>query len=102
MTIGKFPFEAPNLYALFEVIATGNYTIPEGTDANLADLIRAMLQVDYHKRISIEEIRKHPFMLDVLKEEPFIPIIPLPTMFTKSNKPNNSKKKKALCACSTM
>jgi len=93
MTIGKFPFEGPNVYSLFESISTGTYTIPDWLEPNLADVICSMVKVDFEKRISIQEIRDHPWMtMDIPEEEP-VPISIASTMF---------KPHRRTCACSVM
>ena len=40
ITSGKYPFEGENIYKLFENIGKGEFTIPEGVDDTLADLLR--------------------------------------------------------------
>ena len=40
ITTGKYPFEGENIYKLFENIGKGEFTIPEGVDDTLADLLR--------------------------------------------------------------
>jgi len=81
MTVGKFPFEGSNVCTLFHNITNGTFLIPDSVSASLADLIRAMLTVDYHKRITLEQIKNHPFMNMKLHKEEFIHVDPVPTRF---------------------
>lgn len=85
MVVGKFPFEGTNVFSLFENIGSGFYSIPDWLDESLADLIRSMLQVDPTKRISIQQIKNHPWMSAKLKQEQSIPIPPNPTSFSRSS-----------------
>ena len=50
------------LMALFAVINSGVYEKPSGISPALQDLLSQLLQVDTTKRITIEGIKKHPFM----------------------------------------
>lgn len=40
ITTGKYPFEGENIYKLFENIGRGEFTVPEGVDDSLADLLK--------------------------------------------------------------
>lgn len=40
ITTGKYPFEGENIYKLFENIGKGEFTVPEGVDDLLAELLR--------------------------------------------------------------
>ncbi|KYQ93026.1 putative protein serine/threonine kinase [Tieghemostelium lacteum] len=57
----KLPFDDENIPTLFKKIREGNFVIPDFVSASCADLIRKMLVVDPMKRITISEIRKHPW-----------------------------------------
>lgn len=59
ITTGKYPFEGENIYKLFENIGKGEFTVPEGVDDLLAELLRGMLNANPCNRITIQEIRKH-------------------------------------------
>jgi serine/threonine-protein kinase 11 len=59
ITTGLYPFEGDNIYKLFENIGRGEYTIPQGVDTLLEDLIRGLLQQEPSKRFTIQQIRSH-------------------------------------------
>lgn len=60
---GKIPFEADNLLVLFELIGKGEYVEPDWMNETCKDVIRCMLTVDWEKRVSIEELLKHPWIV---------------------------------------
>lgn len=60
---GKIPFEADNLLVLFELIGKGKYEEPEWMNETCKDVIRSMLTVNWEKRVSIEELLKHPWVV---------------------------------------
>ncbi|KAG0483992.1 hypothetical protein HPP92_012076 [Vanilla planifolia] len=57
------PFDDENIPNLFKKIKTGIYTLPSHLSAEARDLIPRMLVVDPMKRITIPEIRQHPWFL---------------------------------------
>lgn len=59
---GKIPFEADNLLVLFDLIGKGEYEEPEWMSESCADCIRAMLTVDWDKRMSVDELLRHPWI----------------------------------------
>lgn len=60
---GTIPFESDNLIALFELIGKGEYLEPEWLNDSCRDVLRAMLTVDWEKRISVDELLRHPWIL---------------------------------------
>lgn len=64
---GTVPFKASNMSELNQMIMIGDY--PELTDISkeASDLISKMLEVDPKKRITTDEILKHPFLSDFTK-----------------------------------
>ena len=58
---GSLPFDDENIPNLFKKIKNGVYNIPNYLSAQARDLIWRMLVVDPLKRISIPEIRQHPW-----------------------------------------
>ncbi|KAG6398352.1 hypothetical protein SASPL_139810 [Salvia splendens] len=58
---GTLPFDDENIPNLFKKIKGGIYTLPSHLSACARDLIPRMLIVDPMKRISIPEIRAHPW-----------------------------------------
>ena len=63
MVVGKYPFEGTTVLSLFESITKGTYTIPDFVSAPLADLIRHILNPNREERFTIEQIRKHEYVL---------------------------------------
>jgi len=96
MVVGKFPFEGTNFFSLYESIGRGLFSVPEWMDESLTDLIRSMLQVDHTKRITIQQIKNHPWMSAKLKQDTSVPIPPNPTSFSRSS---SSKHKFSSCSC---
>ncbi|CAM8987581.1 unnamed protein product [Rhodiola kirilowii] len=58
---GTLPFDDENIPNLFKKIKGGIYTLPSHLSPGARDLIPRMLVVDPLKRITIPEIRKHPW-----------------------------------------
>ncbi|KAK4395936.1 SNF1-related protein kinase catalytic subunit alpha KIN10, partial [Sesamum angolense] len=58
---GAFPFDDPNIPNLFNKIKSGVYTLPRHLPPGTCDLISRMLLVDPMERITIPEIRMHPW-----------------------------------------
>ncbi|CAI9283994.1 unnamed protein product [Lactuca saligna] len=58
---GTLPFDDENIPNLFKKIKSGIYTLPSHLSAGARDLIPRMLVVDPVKRITIADLRKHPW-----------------------------------------
>ncbi|KAL8471643.1 hypothetical protein ACS0TY_028417 [Phlomoides rotata] len=58
---GTLPFDDENIPNLFKKIKGGIYTLPSHLSASARDLIPRMLIVDPMKRMSIPDIRAHPW-----------------------------------------
>jgi serine/threonine protein kinase len=63
---GSLPFDDENIPNLFKKIKNGMYTLPGHLSKLSRDLIPRMLVVDPMKRITIAEIRQHPFFCTAL------------------------------------
>ncbi|KAH8813920.1 snf 1 [Flagelloscypha sp. PMI_526] len=63
MLCGKLPFEDEDITSLFHKIAQGQFHMPSYLSPDARDLIGRMLVVDSLKRITIEEITRHPFFV---------------------------------------
>ena len=63
---GKPAFKAENLQQLYERIKTNkiDFNVPE-LKGDLKDLLKKILVANPDKRISIEEIKKHPYFNDI-------------------------------------
>lgn len=57
----KLPFDDEYIPSLFKKIREGVFVIPDFISPSCADIIRQMLIVDPLKRITIAEIRQHPW-----------------------------------------
>ena len=65
---GSLPFDDDNIANLFRKIKSGIYAMPSHLSDGARDLIPKMLIVDPMKRISIAQIRKHPWFLKNLPQ----------------------------------
>lgn len=63
---GSLPFDDENIPNLFKKIKGGIYTLPSHLSPGARDLIPRMLLVDPMKRVTIPEIRQHPWFLNHL------------------------------------
>lgn len=77
-TTGVYPFEGDNIYKLYENIGKGVYTIPDEIEDSLKSLLMGMLEKDVDKRFSLQEIRRHPWIISrptkTLEEVPIPPL----------------------------
>ncbi|KAK1292710.1 SNF1-related protein kinase catalytic subunit alpha KIN10 [Acorus calamus] len=58
---GRLPFDSDNISSLYGLIKRGLYTLPSHLSPAAKDLITRILVVDPMKRITIPEIRRHPW-----------------------------------------
>lgn len=65
---GRVPFEAANEYELFEKIAHDEVVIPDDVDGDARDLLQRLLVKDARKRLTISEVKRHPFVLKGVKD----------------------------------
>ena len=77
LVTGRLPFEADNIYLLFQTIGKGVYTIPSDLDPPLTSLLTGLLHVNRTARFRIDQIKAHdwfrrrpPRTLDVLAFPP--------------------------------
>ena len=63
MTCGFLPFEDANNEILFKKIMKCKIDYPDFLTKNILDIMKRILIVDPNKRITIPEIKKHPFYL---------------------------------------
>ncbi|XP_041360181.1 serine/threonine-protein kinase STK11-like [Gigantopelta aegis] len=61
ITTGLYPFEGDNIYKLFENIGKGVFTIPDFLEDMLQELIRGMLAYKACDRISVQQVKHHPW-----------------------------------------
>ena len=65
---GRVPFEANNEYELFEKIAHEDIIIPADVDPEAKDLLERLLVKDARKRLTISEVKRHPFVLKGVRD----------------------------------
>lgn len=61
MVTGRLPFDDDNIQRLLKKVQVGNYHMPQHLPADLRNLIASMLTVDPDQRITLEQIKKHPW-----------------------------------------
>lgn len=76
-----FPIDDGSLFNLLSAIAKAEYTIPEGVDPDLEDLLRAILEVDVATRFTVAQILQHKWVASKIDSaaviaEPRVPIPP--------------------------
>ncbi|KAJ4455599.1 putative SNF1-related protein kinase catalytic subunit alpha KIN10 [Paratrimastix pyriformis] len=64
----RLPFDDSNMEALFQKIKTGSYVLPSYLPSDARDLVARMLTVDPMRRITMTEIRHHPWFLKNLPD----------------------------------
>lgn len=58
---GYLPFEDPDTGQLYKKILSADYDLPEHVSDEAGDLISRILTTDPEKRITMEQIKKHPW-----------------------------------------
>ena len=61
LLIGKLPFDDPEIVKVLDKIKLGDYDIPEYLPDDLKNILTRLLCVDPAARITIDEIRLHPW-----------------------------------------
>jgi len=69
LLVGALPFDDDNLKQLLEKIKKGSFQIPPYVPPECQDLLRGMIEVDASKRMRLEDVNKHPWVLAGSKEE---------------------------------
>ncbi|GAA5963658.1 hypothetical protein JCM3765_003535 [Sporobolomyces pararoseus] len=59
---GTLPFDHPDVRTLLQRVKVGTYNMPRWLPEDAQDLIRRMLEVNPEKRITMEDIRAHPWV----------------------------------------
>jgi serine/threonine protein kinase len=62
MCSARVPFFAETVEDLYKIVLQGEYEIPRDFSKNLADLISRMLVLNPKKRISLQEVKEHPWV----------------------------------------
>jgi serine/threonine-protein kinase 11 len=84
MVVGKYPFEGSNFLELADNICNCSFNIPSSLDAALSDLLGQILTPDPEQRLSIPQIRNHPWMHAELPNELPIPVKLTPSLFKQA------------------
>ena len=61
MLVGNLPFDDDEINFLYEHIKNGNFFLPSYLSLEAIDLLKKILQIDPEKRITLNEIKKHPW-----------------------------------------
>jgi 5'-AMP-activated protein kinase catalytic alpha subunit len=85
MVCGYLPFEDPNTGQLYKKILSANYQIPNFVSAECKDLIKKLLDTDPRTRITISEIRDHPWYKQVIANEKEGTIVGINTINVRQN-----------------
>lgn len=62
MLMGVWTFDADNMEDLISKVHIGEYYLPTSLHEETVDFIRRMLQKDFDKRASTQELKDHPFL----------------------------------------
>ena len=62
MLIGKCTFDAESMQDLVNKVEKGNYTLPTTLSEESVSFLNCMLQYDFKKRFSAEQLSKHKFL----------------------------------------
>jgi len=68
MFFGDCPFIAPTLYSIYDMIQTTRLTIPDTVSEQLSDFLRALIERDPQKRLTMAQIKTHPWVTDSGKD----------------------------------
>lgn len=71
LVCGYLPFEDDDTAILYKKIMNGEYLIPNFVSSDAKDLIKRILTTDPKKRITIQEIKEHPFYKQIKLNEDF-------------------------------
>ncbi|SCV67531.1 BQ2448_5142 [Microbotryum intermedium] len=75
---GRLPFDDENIRNLLAKVKVGRFTMPAELSDDAKDLIKKMLEVDPEKRITMDEIQRHPWVTRIPPRSihgapPFVP-----------------------------
>lgn len=70
MVCGYLPFDDPDTQLLYKKIMSGDYSIPSHVSSECRHLIKTILNTDPEKRITIDQIRNHPWYKVSTPNEP--------------------------------
>lgn len=67
LLVGRPPFDTNGVKSTLTQVVIGNYTIPDHVSAEARDLIQKLLCKDPSRRIKLNEVTTHPFMLNKIQ-----------------------------------
>ncbi|XP_064635686.1 serine/threonine-protein kinase BRSK2-like isoform X2 [Lineus longissimus] len=70
LLVGALPFDDDNLRQLLEKVKKGVFHIPHFVPPECQNLLRGMIEVDPKKRLKLEDIHKHPWVLGWRTNQP--------------------------------
>jgi len=82
MVCGKQPFKHPDMKVLYAKITKGVFEYPDFLSESCKDLISAILQVDPKKRLTMEQIKNHPWTCEGFPGPPSNYLEPRPHLTT--------------------
>lgn len=65
---GQCPFTASTEFELFDIIPTAPLEFPQETPDNLVDLLEKLLAKDPQDRITLEQVKHHPWVIEDLED----------------------------------
>ena len=68
MLYGTVPFKANNMQALHKLILAAKYNLKDEISESAKSLLRALLEPDPVKRLTIKQVLTHPWMVDAAEE----------------------------------
>ena len=98
MLIGKSAFDAEDMDELVSKIEDGTYTVPTSLSKEVISFINGMLQYESSKRLTCEELSKHPFLTLDVKDFHSIDMKKVEKKLDKSKIKINSKMNKSIWA----
>ncbi|XP_070200917.1 serine/threonine-protein kinase BRSK2-like [Littorina saxatilis] len=69
LLVGALPFDDDNLRQLLEKVKKGIFHIPHFVPPDCQNLLRGMIEVDPEKRLTLEEVMRHPWVIAGSKHE---------------------------------
>ncbi|CAG2225555.1 BRSK [Mytilus edulis] len=63
LLVGALPFDDDNLRQLLEKVKKGVFHIPHFVPPDCQNLLRGMIEVDPEKRLTLEDIHRHPWVI---------------------------------------
>ncbi|GFR83983.1 serine/threonine-protein kinase BRSK2 [Elysia marginata] len=69
LLVGALPFDDDNLRQLLEKVKKGVFHIPHFVPMDCQNLLRGMVEVDAEKRLTLEDVMRHPWVLVGSKQD---------------------------------